>query len=95
MCRIFVVSRFLGRPVSWVCPVSWVGDIEGWYVDEDMRRQGVGRALVETAEVWARSKRCREMASDAELWSTVSHQALGAFGYEETARLVLYEKDLR
>ena len=68
--------------------------IEGWYVDPDVRRQGVGRALVETAEVWARSKGCRQMASDAELWNTVSHQAHGALGYEETARLVLLKKDL-
>ena len=34
------------------------------------------------------------MASDAELWNEVSHQAHGALGYEETARLVLFRKDL-
>jgi aminoglycoside 6'-N-acetyltransferase I len=34
------------------------------------------------------------MASDAELWNDVSHRAHGALGYEETARLVLYKKDL-
>ena len=35
-----------------------------------------------------------QMASDAELWNSVSHQAHGALGYEETARLVLYKRDL-
>ena len=35
-----------------------------------------------------------QMASDAELWNAVSHQAHGALGYEETARLVLFKKDL-
>ena len=76
------------------CVSTPVGYIEGWYVDEDMRRRGVGRALVEVAEAWARSMGCRQMASDAELWNTVSHQAHGALGYDETARLVLFKKDL-
>ena len=34
------------------------------------------------------------MASDAELWNAVSHQAHAALGYRETARLVLFKKDL-
>jgi aminoglycoside 6'-N-acetyltransferase I len=76
------------------CERHPVGYIEGWYVDPDARRQGVGRALVVAAESWARSKGCRQMASDAELWNAVSHQAHGALGYEETARLVLFKKDL-
>jgi aminoglycoside 6'-N-acetyltransferase I len=76
------------------CDSTPVGYIEGWYVDEDMRRQGVGRALVEAAEAWTRSRECRQMASDAELWNEVSHHAHGALGYEETARLVLFRKDL-
>ncbi len=76
------------------CDSTPVGYIEGWYVDEEMRRSGVGRALVNAAEAWARSKGCRQMASDAELWNKVSHQAHGALGYEESARLVLFKKDL-
>jgi aminoglycoside 6'-N-acetyltransferase I len=76
------------------CDSTPVGYIEGWYVDPDMRRKGIGRALVEAAEAWASAKGCREMASDAELWNAVSHQAHGALGYEETARLVLFKKDL-
>jgi aminoglycoside 6'-N-acetyltransferase I len=76
------------------CDSTPVGYIEGWYVDEDVRRHGIGRTMVEAAETWARSMGCRQMASDAELWNTVSHQAHGALCYEETARLVLFKKDL-
>ena len=76
------------------CESTPVGYIEGWYVDPDLRRRGVGRVLVEAAETWARSRGCRQMASDAELWNEVSHRAHGALGYEETARLVLFKKDL-
>ena len=76
------------------CETSPVGYIEGWYVDEDARRRGVGRALIDAAEAWARAQGCRQMASDAELWNEVSHHAHGALGYEECARLVLFKKDL-
>lgn len=34
------------------------------------------------------------MASDAELWNTVSQQAHGALCYREVARLVLFNKEL-
>lgn len=82
------------RPWAIGCEARPVGYVEGWYVDEDVRQQGAGRALIEAAEAWARSKGCRQMASDAELWNDVSHQAHGAIGYREIARLVLYKKDL-
>jgi aminoglycoside 6'-N-acetyltransferase I len=76
------------------CDSSPVGYIEGWYVDSDVRLRGIGRALMDAAELWAKSNGCRQMASDAELWNSVSHQAHGAVGYRETGRLVLFMKDL-
>jgi aminoglycoside 6'-N-acetyltransferase I len=76
------------------CDSTPVGYIEGWYVDEDVRCQGVGRELVQAAEAWARLRGCRQMASDAELWNELSHRVHGALGYQETARLVLFKKDL-
>jgi aminoglycoside 6'-N-acetyltransferase I len=46
------------------------------------------------AESWARSNGFRQTASDAELWNSLSHQAHATLGYRETARLVLFKKDL-
>jgi aminoglycoside 6'-N-acetyltransferase I len=76
------------------CDPPPVGYVEGWYVDPDVRRLGIGRALVEAAEAWARARGCRQMASDAELWNTDSHRAHAAIGYEETSRVVCFKKDL-
>ena len=82
------------RPWAIGCELRPVGYIEGWYVDADLRRRGVGRALVEAAEAWASSRGCRQMASDAEVANVTSQHAHGALGYETTARLVLFKKDL-
>ena len=76
------------------CDFTPVGYIEGWYVDEDVRRRDIGRALVEAAEAWARSRGCRQMASDAVLGNEVSLQAHGALGYEVIGRIVQFKKDL-
>jgi aminoglycoside 6'-N-acetyltransferase I len=59
-----------------------------------MRRRGVGRALVEEAEAWARSKGCRQMASDAYIDNATSAESHARLGYREVERLVHFAKDL-
>jgi aminoglycoside 6'-N-acetyltransferase I len=71
-----------------------VGYIEGWYVVEAWRRQGVGRQLLAAAEEWARGQGCREMASDSLLENALSERAHRALGYEVVGRSVLYRKGL-
>src|SRR5687768_9251122 len=39
-------------------PAHPVGYIEGWYVAEAWRRQGIGAALIRAAEDWARGLGC-------------------------------------
>lgn len=76
------------------CESSPVGYLEGWYVDEDLRKQGIGVALVEAAEEWARSQGLTEMASDTWLDNEISIQAHLKMGYEEIERLVHFAKKL-
>lgn len=76
------------------CDSDHVGYLEGWYVDEDHRQQGIGARLVAAAEDWARKKGCTEMASDAEVGNTVSQRAHEKLGYTETSRLVHLRKEL-
>ena len=72
-------------------PVAY---LEGWYVDHDVRRQGVGAALVRSAEKWARAKGYREFGSDVELENIISQHAHLALGFSETSRAVNYIKTL-
>lgn len=76
------------------CETENVGYLEGWFVDSDHRRKGIGAQLVTAAEEWARQRGCTEMASDAELGNTVSQQAHAQLGYIETSRLVHLRKEL-
>lgn len=76
------------------CSTSPVGYIEGWYVQPEHRRAGVGGRLIEAAEDWARARGCTEMGSDAELWNEVSHAAHRALGYTEATRLLCFSKPI-
>jgi aminoglycoside 6'-N-acetyltransferase I len=82
------------RPWADGCDTRPVGYIEGWYVDPDLRRSGVGGALVQAAERWAAAQRCTEMASDCEDWNTVSFQAHLALGYAEVNRIIQFRKSI-
>lgn len=68
------------------CQTGRIGYLEAWYVDPDWRGRGVGRALVERAEQWARAAGCREMASDTTPFYPISPAAHEALGYEEVER---------
>jgi aminoglycoside 6'-N-acetyltransferase I len=77
------------------CETSPVGFLEGWYVVPERRRQGIGRALVDAAEVWARELGCRELASDALVDNRVSAEAHRALGFEEVEVIRCFRKELR
>jgi len=74
------------------CVTDRVAYLEGWYVHPDSRRRGVGRALIQAAEAWARAQGCAEFASDARLDNDVSAAAHSALGFHETARLRCFRK---
>jgi len=102
--EVFVIDRGNGslagfveagsRPYAEGCDTSPVGYVEAWYVDDDLRRQGYGRALLQAAEDWARSQGYREMASDALIDNETSHRAHEASGYAEVERIVTFRKAL-
>ena len=76
------------------CESTPVAYIEGWYVDPDARRKGLGRRLIQAAEAWAVAHGFTEMASDTELHNEVSLEAHTALGYEEVERQICFRKRL-
>lgn len=68
--------------------------VEGWWVDADVRRTGVGGSLIAAVEDWARSRGFHELGSDALLENTLSHAAHRALGFEERERTVNFRKFL-
>ena len=82
------------RPGAEGCHTSRVGYLEGWFVVPGARRHGVGRALVEAAENWARSQGCKEFASDTQPGNAVSKAAHRATGFADVGMIQCYRKDL-
>lgn len=82
------------RPYAEGCESSPVAYLEGWYVDPDVRRQGVGTALVRAAEEWARAQGLVEFASDALIDNETSHRAHRALGFAEVERIVCFRRSL-
>jgi len=83
------------RPFAEDCETDHVGYIEGWFVESDHRRKGIGRELVNSAERWAGQTGCAEMASDAEVGNDQCIAAHSRLGFKETSRLVHLRKELR
>ena len=73
---------------------SPVGYLEGIYVEEGCRRQGLARKLLAACENWARERGCREFASDCELTNTQSLRFHLSLGFEEANRIICFTKKL-
>jgi aminoglycoside 6'-N-acetyltransferase I len=78
------------RPYAEGCTTSPVGYVEALWVDADVRLQGIARRLMEAAAGWARSRGCRELASDANLANVASHRMHEHLGFTETDRIVTF-----
>jgi aminoglycoside 6'-N-acetyltransferase I len=76
------------------CETDRVAYLEGWYVEPDTRRAGVGRALIAAAEDWGRAQGCTEFGSDALLDNDVSAAAHLALGFVETVQIRCFRKVL-
>ncbi|NKE72266.1 GNAT family N-acetyltransferase [Nitrospiraceae bacterium HYJII51-Mn-bac16s-1-B09] len=82
------------RSVAEGCISSPVPYVEGWYVEADRRRRGIGRALMNAAEGWSRAHGYTEIGSDTEVVNRLSRDAHAALGFEEVETLVIFRKSL-
>ena len=77
------------------CETTPVAYLEGWYVDPDVRRAGLGARLLNAAETWALKHGFDEIASDTELDNENSLHTHLALGFEEIERQICFKKRLR
>ncbi len=82
------------RPSAEGCDGRPVPFVEGWFVREELRRRGIGRALIAAVEEIARARGFRELASDSVLTNRTSYLAHRKLGFEVTARLQCFRKNL-
>ena len=73
---------------------SPVGYLEGIFVSDAFRHQGIAGRLLYSCEEWARTMGCREFASDCELTNTASQSFHESIGFQEENRIVCYKKML-
>lgn len=73
---------------------SPVGYLEGIYVADGYRKQGVAKELLSACETWAKEKGCTEFASDCELDNVQSLQFHLNVGFEEANRIICFTKKI-
>lgn len=73
---------------------SPVGYLEGIFVLEGYRKQGIAAELLEECMRWAKEKGCSEFASDCELDNETSLKFHLAVGFEEANRIICFRKAL-
>jgi len=66
--------------------ISPVPYLEGWFVLEDYRRQGIGSKILTKAIAWASQNGYCELASDVELQNIDSIQTHIKFGFNEVGK---------
>lgn len=76
------------------CDTSPVPYVEGWYVRDDARRRGVGRALMQAVEAWCRAHGFVELGSDANADNRLSRRVHAALGFDEVETLVVFRRAL-
>ncbi len=73
---------------------SPVGYLEGVYVKEKYRNLGFATELITCCQNWAKSKGCKEFASDCEISNDASVKLHQRLGFSEVSRLVHFAKKL-
>jgi aminoglycoside 6'-N-acetyltransferase I len=81
--------RYEYVPGATQSPVAYV---EGIYVKDEYRKQGVGTALIQYAKQWALEQGCLELASDALIENTASYEFHTKVGFWEVERVVFFIK---
>ena len=73
---------------------SPVGYLEGIFVTENYRKNGIAKQLVNACEQWSIENGCIEFASDCEITNIESYNFHLNIGFQEAARIICFKKNL-
>lgn len=73
---------------------SPVGYLEGIFVMEEYRKNGIAGHLLRECELWAKKMGCSEFASDCELTNIQSAEFHKKLGFQEANRVICFQKYL-
>lgn len=98
---VFVATLRDGRVVGWLhaylCHLvesDMCVEIGGLVVDQQHRRSGAGRLLMQQAEQWARSKSCKAVSLRSNIIREGAHAFYRSLGYEIVKTQHAFRKDL-
>jgi GNAT superfamily N-acetyltransferase len=98
---IYVAELPGGQLAGWVgiylfrgiVPDSFA-EISGLVVDQQIRSRGIGKALLEVAEQWARRHRCSAISVRSNITRELAHQFYMRNGYEHIKTQKSFRKSL-
>ena len=100
--REVLVALLGDRIVGWTAVATgepfvegFGAELEGLVVDEATRGAGVGAALLEAAEAWARDRGCTEMRVKSNVVRERAHEFYQRHGYAEIKKQYHFRKSLK
>ena len=76
------------------CNTNKVAYLEGIYVLPEYRNKTIASQLIKKFELWAKSKGCKELASDLEIDNNASLQFHNKMGFEIVEKTIHLKKDI-
>ena len=76
------------------CETQPVPFLDGIWVKDEFRRQGIGARLIGYLEAFLVVRGYRELGSDALIDNPISHESHRGWGFSETERVVYFRKSL-
>lgn len=73
---------------------SPVGYLEGIFVLDEYRHQGIAKELLRECENWSKEKGCKEFASDCEITNEESLNFHIAMGFDIANKIICFKKNI-
>jgi len=88
------IAGWIGVSIFRTVAADPCAEITGLVVDSDVRSLGIGSALVQIAEEWARSRRCNAIAVRSNVKRDGAHRFYERHGFQHIKTQKAFRKDL-